>query len=275
MAEFDWNSLMATAEAGVTPVPKGEYEMQVATAIVKPTQGGKKQIQTKYNIIQGPHTGRTAFKNFVISPESPQSMGFFFRQMNAHGLTSAFFTQQPTVEQVAEALIGRLVHVNVEIEPYNGEDRNKLGGFSPSQMQAGGATPAVAAPAPLVAPAPAPTAAPAFPTAPPVAAPPMAPPVAPVAAAAPPVAPPPLPAPPMAPPVAAAPPAAPAPAPVPVAPPVRQFDPATGMEVINGAWAWPPEQAAGYLWNGVAWAPPAAPVAPVAPPMPPAPPTSF
>jgi hypothetical protein len=67
-------------------------------------------------------------------------------------------------------------------------------------------------------------------------------------------------------------PAAPVTAPAP-APASRVFDPASGMELVNNAWTWPAEQAAGWVWNGSTWAPPItpAPVAP-APPMPPAPP---
>jgi hypothetical protein len=256
MSEYNWNELMQTAEAGIQAVPIGEYELQVGTAVVKSTSNGKDRIGCRYNVVAGPHIGRPVFHGFTISPESPQSMGFFFRQMKVHGLGPEFFAQNPSPQQVAENLVGKLVHVKIGIEQFAGEDRNSLDGFSPSQMP-GGAGPAVAAPAPLAPPG--------FPPAPAPLAPPI---MAPPAMAAPPLAPPV-----MAPPMAPAPPvAAPvAPAPVPVA---RQFDPASGMEVINGQWAWPAEQAAGYTWSQphMAWLPPAAPAATLAPPMPPAPP---
>jgi hypothetical protein len=270
MTTFNWNDLMATAAEGITPVPGGPYEVQVATAVTKPTSTGKDSIQVRYNIVAGPHMGRIVFNQFSLTLDNPQAMGYFFRNMKAHGLDSNFFATNPSLEQVAASLVGKLVHVNVALENVNGDDRNKLGGFSPSQLTGG----TVPAPAPL-----APTAAPAFPGAPPMTAPPLAPPVAPPVAAAPPAPPLAPPAPPMAAPMA--PPVAPAAPVAPPAPPVapRQFDPATGMEAVNGAWTWPPEQAAGYSWNGASWvAPQAAPVvtappAPPAPPMPPAPPT--
>lgn len=260
MTEFNWQQLMAEADVGVLPVPIGEYELQVGTAVIKPTNNGKDRIACRYNVVQGPHTGRPVFHGFTLSPESSASMGFFFRQMKAHGLGPEFFAQNPSIQQVADNLIGKLVHVKIGIEPYQGEDRNSLDGFSPSQLP-GGAP--VAAPAPLGAPT----------AAPPIAAPPMAPPVA-AAPLAPPVAAP------IAPPVAPAPVVAPvapvAPAPV-VAPPAapRQFDAASGMEWNGVAWAWPAEQAAGYTWNQAAnaWvAPTTAAPAPLTPPMPPAPP---
>src|ERR1035438_3304507 len=137
MAEYDWNQLMATAEAGIQPVPAGEYEMQVGTAVVATTGNGKDMIKVRYNVVAGPHTGRPVFNNFTISPESSQSMGFFFRQMKAHGLGPDFFQRNPTPQQVAENLMGKLVHVKIKIEPYQGEDRNKPDGFSPSQLPGG------------------------------------------------------------------------------------------------------------------------------------------
>lgn len=259
MTEFNWTQLMAEADVGIVPVPAGEYELQVATAKVGSSNGGKTTIVCRVNVISGPHIGRTAFKVWTLSPESPQAMGFFFRNMKALGLDAPFFAQNPSAEQVAENLVGKLFHAKINIEPYGGEDRNVLDTISPSQMPGGTAT--VPAPAPLAAP---PVAAPAFPAAPPVAAPPMAPPVAPAPVAAVPMAPPPLPV---------------APAPAPVAPPAppaaqRQFDASSGMEAVNGAWTWPAEQQAGYVWTPAAnaWLPPAAPAAPMAPPAPPMPP---
>lgn len=265
MSEYNWNQLIAEADVGVQSVPAGEYELQVGTAVVKPTSTGKDMIVCRYNVVAGPHIGRPIYNNFTLSPESSASMGFFFRQMKAHGLDPAFFAVNPSVQQVAENLVGRLVHVKIGIKPYNGEDRNSMDGFSPSQLP-GGAAPAVPAPAPVSA----------FP--PPLTAPPMAPPIAP------PIAPPafPVAAAPLVPPVAPAPLAPPVAPIAPPAPVARQFDPASGMELISGAWAWPAEASAGYAWNQVAmtWvapaiAPvPAAPVAPapLAPPMPTAPP---
>lgn len=265
MTEFNWSQLMSEADVGIVPVPAGEYEVQCATAVVKPTSTGKQMIVCRYNIVSGPHQGRTAYNQVTLTTDSPPAMGFFFRNMKAHGLDANFFAANPTLEQVAENLVGKLAHVKIGVKNVNGDDRNSMDGFSPSQLQGG---------APVAAPAPV-TAAPAFPGAPPMAAPPMAPPMAPPVAAAP-MAPPMAPAPPVAPPAPPmAPPVAPvAPVAAPVAPPAvaRQFDPATGMEAVNGAWTWPAEQAAGYVWNQAAnmWVAPAA--GPVAPPMPPAPP---
>lgn len=260
MPEYNWGQLLQEADAGVQPIPAGEYEAQCGSAVLKQTANGKDMIQARYNIVNGPAVGRPVWNNFVLSPENSQSMGFFFRHMKSHGLDDGFFKANPSPTQVAENLVGKMVHIVVKLEERNGEQRNTLSNFTPSQLP-GGAAPAVAAPAPLgVAPAAAPLAPPLNAiVATPVSSP-LAPPAMPVAAA------------PLAPPVApAAPVVAPAPAPVAPPAPARQFDPTTGMEVINGAWAWPQEQALGYTWNGQAWLP-AAPAAPLAPPMPPAPP---
>jgi hypothetical protein len=268
MPEFNWGELMSEAGATLQPIPDGEYELQVTGAKAMTTSNNKPMLSVRYQVTAGPHTSRPVWNNFIISRESPNALGFFFRHMNAHGLGAEYFQSNPSMEQVADALVGRQVHATIGHKPYQGETRNEVSKFTPTQVPGG----VVPSPAPVGGQFPVPSTPP-VPAAPPVAAVPPAPPVA----AAPVTTPPPPAAPvPAAPPVAAAPVAAPAPAPAPepVAVP-RTFNPPDGQEWNGQAWVWPPEQAAGYQWNGQQWvAPVPAPAAPTAPPAPPAPPTA-
>lgn len=217
-----WNDLLDDAGdigGDYAPIPDNNYDFVITKAEAAKTKAGKDMYKTQNTVESGPHKGRIVFDQFVVSPESPQALAIFFRQMNVLGLTKEFFKTQPTDDQIAEALKGRRFIGKVGTRNWNGTDSNEIKDYlTPRAQQAGpGAAPAVAAAAPAPAPAPAPAAAPPAPApapAPAVAAAPPAP--APVAAPPAPVAAPPAPAPAPAP-VAAEPVAAP---PAPPAPPV-------------------------------------------------------
>jgi hypothetical protein len=108
-------------------------------------------IVVKFEIVGGPHGGRKVPNNFVISPENANALGFFFRHMRALGLDSAYFSQNPSPQQVAAALVGKNCQIEVGTRTWNGEEREDVKRILPPTV---GATPAApAAPVQGVAPA--------------------------------------------------------------------------------------------------------------------------
>lgn len=222
MPTRSWGDLLQDAgdnAGGFEALPEGDYDLSVKEAeatIAK--SSGRKMFAVKFAVEGGPHNGRLIWHNFVLTEDNPVAMGYFFRNMNALGLNSAYFQTDPADHQVAQAMIGRKFRGQVVIKKWQGQDRNEVKAFFPAAGAGLGAPPPGAAPAPAFA-APPPVAQPAPPA--PPAAPPAPAPVQQVAAPAPvaeapavqvqaaPVAPPP------APPAVEAPPAPPAPAPVP------------------------------------------------------------
>lgn len=176
-------------------VPAGEYTVKIVGAT---PNNEKEYITPRYEVVSGPYVGKT-----VLAGQwsyKPNARGIFLRNCAGAGLDEAWFlANSPTPTQIAEALKGRIVTINLTIDySYDKDGRNKLviGGIKLVDMgEASNAVagvpqiPQVPATAPATAPvaAPAPPAAPAVPQAeaapaPPV--PPVAPPAPPVAAAA-------------------------------------------------------------------------------------------
>ncbi|SRR5258707_3079373 len=173
MASLNWADLrQAASDAGFnfTVLPKGVYGAEVVKAEAKRTSSGDKdKITVRFKVIDGEHTGATVFNDFTISPESPQGLGFFFKHMNALGLDGDYFDAQPTFDpaSIAADLEGRQCMIAVIVEPYQGEDKNKVKDVKPYHPGSGvtSSTPmpgndVFAAPAPAPAPAPQDTPAP-------------------------------------------------------------------------------------------------------------------
>jgi hypothetical protein len=220
---YSWDDLLKTAdEAGFSVLDPGEYDVRIKTAEAIRFGSGRDGIKTNMEVIAGPSKGRGGiFNNFVLSPENPQAVGFFFRNMGTFGLDRNYFAAKPSLAKVATDMVGRTARIQIAHREWNGQTQMDVKSMKPIP---GG----TAAPAPTASPLPQPT---------PVAQPQPAPaPVAPAPAPAP-VAPQPVaevPAQPVAPvaeavqapaPAQAAAPIAPAPAPVAPAPAERPAPP--------------------------------------------------
>jgi len=187
MGSVNWSELQkAAGEASIDPVEPAIYDVFVDSAEAKQSGNGKDMVVAVFKIENGPNQGRKIFNNFVVTPDNEVALAFFFRHMASLGLNEAFFATNPSMAQVASALVGRRARLKVSIRQWNEQDRNQVDAVMPPLD--GGA--AVAAPAPAGTPA-MPTVAAPTPTAPapaPVAAlapTPAAPASAPVPAAAP------------------------------------------------------------------------------------------
>lgn len=205
------------------PLPSGDYDFEISQADVKQSQNGKTMYAIRCKVESGPHANRLVFHNFVVSPENPNALAMFFRQLNVLGLNREFFAQNPGDHHVAEALVGKRFRGQVTIKTWQGQDRNEIKQFYTAVSGALGN--GQAAPSNSI-----PSAGPPVQT-------PTGPPAAPAPAPAPQYAAPASPAPAPAPQAA---PAAPAPEPVqqptpppvetPAAPPVQQAEPAPAPE---------------------------------------------
>lgn len=243
MAEVSVSDLYQTFEKDeLVVLPPGNHRLEVISCSVR----NGNAVMPVFRAVGGPYAGKRVMCGQETLTEKAASI--FFRNMKGFGLEKSFFDTQPSMEQIAQALVGRVVDVELTIEPWKGEDRNKHGigavklvgtkdaagvltevggGTTPAATPAPAAAAPAAAPAPAPAPAPAaaPEAAPAAeapaetptPEAAPAPAAPAAPPV-PAPAAAPAPTPEAVPAPAAAPEAPAAPPVPPVPAPAAAAP---------------------------------------------------------
>ena len=164
-----WSELLKEAGAvsgGYDPLPSGQYDVEIVKSAHKVAQSGKSMFEVEMKVLNGPHANRRIWNRFVISPENPKALGYFFSNMRALGLTAEFFEAQPTDAQVAAAIDGKVCRAEVGQSEYNGSIRNEVKKILPAE---GGATP-VAAPSaagvPNITAAPAPTSAPTAPAVP-------------------------------------------------------------------------------------------------------------
>jgi len=151
MSGFSFADLQNVAkEAGFDLVPDGEYEVVIDSGVkTKKTGNGKDMIVVKFKLLPGQPAKGAVFNNFVISPESPNALAFFFRHMKALGLGDDFFAGNPTIEQVAKALEGRQARIEVGHREYNGTDRNEVKNIKQSKTVNGNG----AGPVPMAKPA--------------------------------------------------------------------------------------------------------------------------
>lgn len=166
MSSFNWADLQQAADdAGFTVLPamKG-VAAKVATAEAGKTSTGKDRIRVRFTLDGGPYSGKSVFNDFTISPDSGVALKFFFRDMASLGLTQEWFATNPAVTQVAAALVGRPCLLDVIVDNYNGDDRNKVSRVYPPATGAAAAptpgvlgtppTPGVAGPVPSATPVP-------------------------------------------------------------------------------------------------------------------------
>lgn len=150
MSSFSFKQLQDQAkEAGVgEPVPPGRYTVKAIEATAGRTKDGSKdKIDVKFSIVSGPHANRKLFNQYTISPENTNALAFFFRHMTAFGLDSDFFASEPTMQQVASSIVDKVVDVDVIIDTYNNEERNKIKNTLRSSTPALSSVPPFQAPA--------------------------------------------------------------------------------------------------------------------------------
>lgn len=137
MSSLSFKQLQDQAkESGIgEPIPPGRYTVKAIEATAGRTKAGDKdKIEVKFSVISGPHANRKIFNTYTISPENNNALAFFFKHMLAFGLGSDFFASEPTIQQVAQALVEKTVDVDVIIDTYDNQDRNKIKNTLPSSV---------------------------------------------------------------------------------------------------------------------------------------------
>jgi hypothetical protein len=136
MSDFSFSTLQKVAkDAGFTVIADGEYEVKIIKSEAKDTSTGKKMIKVLFKVIAGPLAGNgTVWNQFVISPESPNALFFFFKHMKALGLDDDYFAGNPKPEQVAKDLLNRRCKIKVGTRQWNGNDQNDVQAVFPPDM---------------------------------------------------------------------------------------------------------------------------------------------
>jgi hypothetical protein len=130
LTTIDFNKALADAKsASFEALPKGDYNIEVASADAVTAATGRPMIKCKMKVIDGPYQNRPVMTQFVLVIDNPNALSMFFRNMKNFGIDEAFFAQMGqmgSLEPVAAALVGRRAQVTLGIRPWNGEDRNEV-----------------------------------------------------------------------------------------------------------------------------------------------------
>lgn len=126
MSEQTLGQLFAEYEktSAITVLPAGKHKLEVSTATVR----GKGVIPT-YKILEGPDTGKRAMAGVISPGDTEEGRVSFFRKLEKFGLGKEYFTSNPeaTLADIAKALVGRVVVLELAEKEWNGEPRNEMG----------------------------------------------------------------------------------------------------------------------------------------------------
>lgn len=130
MTSIDFSKALADAKsASFEAMPKGDYNIEVASAEAVTASTGRPMIKCKMKVTDGPFQNRPVMTQFVLVVDNPNALSMFFRNMKNFGIDESFFAQMGSsgsLEPVAAALVGRRAQVTLGIRPWNGEDRNEV-----------------------------------------------------------------------------------------------------------------------------------------------------
>jgi hypothetical protein len=156
---------MNKAEEGAkefTPLDPGMYSFVIKEpAKIGQTSKENPKFTINPSVESGPRTNARVFHDFIVSDSAYAMKNFFFGDLAILGLNASFFDQNPTEQQIAQALQGRRFVAEVyHEEGNNGKTYARLRNFAaptsappaagvPGGLPSASAAPAAAAPAPV------------------------------------------------------------------------------------------------------------------------------
>jgi len=114
-AEYEQN-------AAITVLPAGKTKLEVTACTVR-----NKGVCPVYKVVEGPDAGKRAMAGGIYPGDTEGGRIAFFRKLEKFGLGKEFFQANPTLEDVAKALKGRVVVVDLSVKEWQGEPRNEMG----------------------------------------------------------------------------------------------------------------------------------------------------
>lgn len=145
MAEYDFGQLYGQADNSNLLYPEGWADGVIEDAEYgKSKDGTKGQWQITARVTTGEHAGKVPVKTTItISHDNPQALGIMFRDLAGLGIpvpdpqnpqvivngTAPFWQMGWSEAQVAQAMKGRPVLMNIKHDEYDGIVRNKIKGF--------------------------------------------------------------------------------------------------------------------------------------------------
>lgn len=125
---IDWNSELNKVEEGTKPISEGPHSFRVVEAKpAKAASSGNPMIRISAKVEGGPDDGKVAYVNLVFPFDNARAMKMTLRRLNGLGISSELLkAENPSIEQIAAKLIGRLATGQVTHREWNGEVQNDV-----------------------------------------------------------------------------------------------------------------------------------------------------
>jgi len=136
MPNISWDNLVeAAGEAGKAfePLPNDNYNFVVSEAEVGESKTGKKSIGITAIVENGPYAKRKVWNTWYISPDSPNALAYFFREMAIFGLNLEFWKSKPSDELIVSNLINKRFVGGLKTTEYpvdSGKKKNEFESFA-------------------------------------------------------------------------------------------------------------------------------------------------
>lgn len=132
-----WGQLKQTADDAIRPLDVGTYLFLCSKAEHRRASTGAHMVVANLNVQGGPKHGKSLMHNFVFSPDNSFALAMWFRNFEAFGIDSNFFTAltgnlDQDMPMIANALVGRSAMGTVSIRKFQGQDRNQFDSFAPA-----------------------------------------------------------------------------------------------------------------------------------------------
>lgn len=132
MTTINWQDLKKTADESTRPVPDGWYDVIIEKAEATVASTGSDMIKVVLRVLDGPHSGRRLWTNFVLSPESGFALNMFFRNLEAFGVDPAVVAPGGSMDEIAYVLQDRQARAEVGTRVWKGQPRNEVNRFTAS-----------------------------------------------------------------------------------------------------------------------------------------------
>lgn len=114
-------------------VPLGEYDTIVTKVEATTASTGKPMIKAQFVIEEGQFKNRTLFSQFTLSAENPNALRMWFNQMKQFGMEGAFWDTNPSLEDIAQNILGKRIRCVVNHREWQGNMRENVDGYKPSR----------------------------------------------------------------------------------------------------------------------------------------------
>lgn len=146
MPRMDWDAMATQDDEASKPAPPNVYVMVVEKATWGQSKKGAPQVTMIMRIAEGPFKGKTAWYWLTFDMDNPNTIRMARNFLKLSGVDFGDFGKLGEQEQL-DFLVGKRYEVDLKVEAFQGEDRNKVKNIS--KGLAGGASTEFAPPPPI------------------------------------------------------------------------------------------------------------------------------